>query len=191
MLITSPLPYSFKGSGLPTLPLAASSETTLATYSMQSVSSNTWSRYQRHIDGFVEGCSGVITGFIDNTTIYVDARIASMRSSISMQTPISSSKRALASAYSSSRENPDDRAIKHAARAGELNAEALELGALEPDSMGLLTAMVKDAYEVAGAAWWIIAWRMDRARTGANSRWRYVCAFYINPVGASGCSHHQ
>ena len=35
---------------------------------------------QRHIKGFVEGCSpvGGVTGFIDDTTIYVDARIADL-----------------------------------------------------------------------------------------------------------------
>ena len=42
--------------------------------------------------------------------------------------------------------------IEHAARAGEPTAGALELGALEPDGMGLLAAMVKDTDKITGAA---------------------------------------
>ena len=49
---------------------------------------------QRHIEGFPEGCSpvggGGVTGFIDDTTIYVDARIANRRCSTSTPTPASS-----------------------------------------------------------------------------------------------------
>ena len=64
------------------------------------------------------------------------------------------SKRRIRSAILNSRGDRIDRvsSIKHAARACEPTAGALELGALEPDGVGLLAAMVKDGDNVTGAA---------------------------------------